>query len=185
MLHADPVGRTLEGRSRGYDAVGATSPSEPVWTGSTEGYRRLEDVVRVGAGPACWAAATASLLRWGVKTRSGFAVRPAADEVRAGDRRWLVARVGPVRVREPVVVVEVVETPDCVGFSYGTLRGHPVAGEECFVLRRSAAGEVTLTLRSLTRPGRGVWRPLFPVLLLAQRWYRRRYRRALQDLTGG
>lgn len=36
-----------------------------------------------------------------------------------------------------------------------------------------------LALRSLTRPGGGAWRAVFPILLVAQRWYRRRYRRAL------
>ena len=39
---------------------------------------------------------------------------------------------------------------------------------------------VWLTLRSLTRPGRGAWRLAFPALLIAQRWYRSRYQRALR-----
>jgi uncharacterized protein (UPF0548 family) len=43
------------------------------------------------------------------------------------------------------------------------------------------------TLRSLTRPGRGRWRLAFPGVLVAQRWYRSRYLRALHglDLPGG
>jgi hypothetical protein len=39
---------------------------------------------------------------------------------------------------------------------------------------------VWLTLRSLTRPGRGAWRLAFPALLIAERWYRSRYQRALR-----
>jgi uncharacterized protein (UPF0548 family) len=59
------------------------------------------------------------------------------------------------------------------------LEGHPVSGEEAFVVHRDAEGHVWLTLRSITRAPRGRWRPLFPVALMAQRWYRARYRRAL------
>jgi uncharacterized protein (UPF0548 family) len=39
---------------------------------------------------------------------------------------------------------------------------------------------VFLTLRSLTRPARGRWRLAFPAILIAQRWYRFRYLRALR-----
>ena len=67
------------------------------------------------------------------------------------------------------------------GFAYGTLDGHPVSGEEAFVLHRGSDGDVRLTLRSLTRPGRGAWRMIFPLALIAQRWYRWRYARALRS----
>ena len=117
-------------------------------------------------------------MSWGVKTRSGFTVDPATT-VRQGADHWLVARLGPLRIREPARVVGVVERPDRVGFAYGTLSGHPVSGEEAFVVHRSADGTVWLTLRSLTRSGRGWWRLAFPAVLVAQRWYRRRYLRAL------
>ncbi|MBU8820992.1 DUF1990 domain-containing protein, partial [Mycolicibacterium goodii] len=42
--------------------------------------------------------------------------------------------------------------PDRCGFAYGTLHGHPVCGEEAFIVHRDRAGTVFLTLRSLTRP---------------------------------
>ena len=121
-------------------------------------------------------------MSWGVKTRSGFAVEPgpgATERVREGSRYWLVAAVGPFGVREPVRVVAVVDRPDRCGFAYGTLDGHPVSGEEAFVLHLTSDGAVWLTLRSLTRPSRGLWRAAFPAALVAQRWYRRRYLRAL------
>jgi uncharacterized protein (UPF0548 family) len=84
-----------------------------------------------------------------------------------------------MRIREPIRIVAVVEQPDRVGFAYGTRPGHPVTGEEAFVVHRDAVGTVSLTLRSLTRAPRGPWRLLFPVALVAQRFYRRRYLRAL------
>jgi uncharacterized protein (UPF0548 family) len=67
-----------------------------------------------------------------------------------------------------------------VGFSYRTLPGHPVDGEEAFILERSAAG-IRLIVRSLTSPApRGLWRALFPLLLIAQAVAHRRYLRALR-----
>jgi uncharacterized protein (UPF0548 family) len=118
-------------------------------------------------------------MSWGVKTRSGFSVVPT--KVSIGATPSLVAHFGPLRIREPVRVVAVVDEPHRRGFAYGTLDGHPVSGEEAFVVHRDARGEVWLTLRSITRRSPGRWRLVFPVLLLAQRWYRRRYRRALRD----
>ncbi|MEH3078354.1 MAG: DUF1990 family protein [Quadrisphaera sp.] len=86
-------------------------------------------------------------------------------------------------MREPVRVVAVVDTDDRRGFAYGTLRGHPVSGEEAFVVHRDPEGRVHLTLRSLTRPApSGPWRLVFPALLVAQRVYRRRYQQALVGL---
>ena len=97
-----------------------------------------------------------------------------------GQRRWVRARLGPVTVSEPVEVVAVVVEPDRVGFAYGTLEGHPVSGEEAFVVDRDDQDRVWLTLRSLTRAApTGVWRVAFPATLVAQRVYRRRYQRSL------
>jgi hypothetical protein len=47
------------------------------------------------------------------------------------------------------------------------------------VLHRDDGGLVRLTLRSITAPGSGPWRAAFPAVLVAQRWYRRRYALAL------
>lgn len=152
------------------------------------GFRAYERTVPVGHGSAFWESAVGELLRWGVKTRSGFDVVPdggAGRRVEPGGSYWLIATIGPWRVREPARVVAVEERPDRCGFAYGTLEGHPVSGEEAFILSRTSGDDVLLTLRSLTRaaPG-GPWRVVFPVLLVAQRWYRHRYVRALQQTVG-
>ena len=146
------------------------------------GSRPYERTVPVGHGDAYWTWASAAVLSWGVKTRSGFAVESEGGGdvgVRPGADYWLIARIGPFRIREPARVVAVVDRPDRCGFAYGTLDGHPVSGEEAFVLHRTGDGAVHLTLRSLTRPGGGRWRLVFAAVLVAQRWYRMRYSKAL------
>jgi uncharacterized protein (UPF0548 family) len=164
----------LSARRLSYAQAGATDPASDRWT-PPAGFRTYERTVPIGLD---WNAAAPAVLEWAVKTRSGFRVVPAA-RVSQGADFWLIASVGPLPVREPVRIVAVVEQPDRYGFAYGTLDGHPVSGEEAFVVHRGADGGVQLTLRSLTRPASGPWRAAFPALLVAQRWYRRRYLSAL------
>ncbi|MFE6925530.1 DUF1990 family protein [Nocardia sp. NPDC057663] len=163
-----------------YGPAGATSPADEIWIARPPGFRRFETSVVIGHGEHVWAAAKEAVLHWGVKRRSGFRVAPDAPATTDADYR-VTAGCGPVSVREPVRVVAVVDTADRCGFAYGTLTGHPVSGEEAFVVHRRADGTVELTLRSLTKPApAGLWRAVFPILLVAQRFYRRRYLRALR-----
>ena len=173
---------TLSQRRLTYDAVGMTlaggAASVPA------GYRRYEKTVNIGDGTVRWEFASAAVLQWGVKTRSGFTVvadRPSErdPQVILDQRYWLTARVGPFHVREPIQVVAVIDEPDRKGFAYGTLSGHPVSGEEAFIVNRHRDDSVWLTIRSLTQPTEGVWRAVGPAVASAQRCYRRRYRRAL------
>ena len=94
--------------------------------------------VTVSPDQASGEAAVGRLLRWGVKTRSGFDVVPdagAGTRVEPGGDYRLVASIGPRRVREPARVVAVGERRDRCASAYGTLEGHPVCGEEAFVQR--------------------------------------------------
>lgn len=161
-----------------YACVGATEPAAGFWTARPPGFLRHESTVVVGHGSAAWDDAVHRVLRWDVKTASGFVVEPAGP-VEVGDECRVTFPVGPVGVVEPVRVVAVCREPDRVGFAYGTLAGHPVSGEEAFVVSRDGSGAVRLTLRSLTRPAPSAWALAFPVLLVVQRVVRRRYRRAL------
>ena len=157
-----------------YDVVGGTKPGQADWGERPGGYRSFERTVGVGRGAGDWERVGSGVLDWQVKTRSGFTVTPVG-----GDDYRLTARVGPIRVTEPIRRIEVVDRPDRRGFSYGTLVGHPVSGEEAFIAHRSADERVWLTIRSLTRPAPGAWRWAFPALLVAQRVYRRRYLRSM------
>ncbi|MGO2660607.1 DUF1990 family protein [Mycetocola reblochoni] len=168
-------------------APAETRPGDASWTPSASGYRRseLSRRVRLGGSPAeapvtdaDWSELRRLLLGWAVKTRSGFAVRPARP-VAPGQRLDVIARVPGARVVEPVEIVEVVDREDRVGFAYRTRPGHPVSGEEAFVLQRSDGG-VVLTVRSLTRAApSGPWRAAYPLLRVVQIVVRYRYLRSL------
>src|SRR5436305_2114827 len=127
--------RPLDARPLTYAPPGATSVADPTWSATTAGFRRHEETVCV---PIPWEDARALMLRWAVKTRSGFGVDTAgADTVREGANVWLSMTIGPIVVREPIRVVTVVDRLLRCGFSYGTLDGHPVSGEEAFVVHRA------------------------------------------------
>jgi uncharacterized protein (UPF0548 family) len=181
----------LGSRALTYDQVGATAVCEAVWGETHPAFRRYEQSALVTAP---WEDARSLMFRWAVKSRSGFAVSApdggADPTVIEGASYWLRFGRRPLEVNEPVRVIGVVDEPLRCGFAYGTLDGHPVSGEEAFVLERVAEeGPVQLTIRSLTRPAAdGVWRYVFPMLLAAQRVFRNRYLRSLNetgaDLSG-
>lgn len=159
---------------------GLTDPASPVWRDpSPTTHTRYERTAQIGVGHECWERAAPAVLRWEIKTRSGFRVTDNSPVV-AGRKVTVTAGWVGVRVREPVQVVQVVDTDTRVGFSYRALPGHPVSGEEAFIVHRDGE-RVLLTLRSLTAPaGTQPWRALFPLLRIAQSAVRRRYFRALR-----
>jgi len=168
------------------DAVASTPPSytrpdlSPWPLRPHPGFRRAEVTAVIGRGDAAWARSTRDVLRWRVKTRSGFRV-DASPPVSVGDRPRIRFRVLGTTVNEPVEVVSVVGEPDRVGFAYRTRPGHPVTGEEAFIVHRGADDVIRLTVRSLTAPAREQpWRLLHPALRVAQRIAKRRYLRALR-----
>ncbi len=155
-----------------------TSPELREWSPDGRGYRRLETSAVVGRGDQVWERAARDLLRWRVKTASGFAV-DSTGPVAKGDHVTVTARVLGFTVVEPVEVVNVVQEHDRFGFAYCTLRGHPIRGEEAFIVHRHG-DDVHLTVRSRTQAApQQPWRALYPFLLIAQRIARRRYMRSL------
>jgi uncharacterized protein (UPF0548 family)/ligand-binding SRPBCC domain-containing protein len=162
------------------DDRAATAPHAALWPPTDTRYRRYERVSRIGTGAHTWERARRDVLMWAVKTRSGFAVHPLRP-VAIGDRPAITAGAWRVTVREPVEVIAVVDEPGRAGFAYRALPGHPVRGEEAFVVERRG-DDVVLILRSLTRPAAsGPWRAAYPLLRTAQALARFRYRRALRS----
>lgn len=156
-----------------------TEPSNSSWSPSPEGYALWSKSSYIGQGAEQWRWACAQLLSWGIKTRSGFRVAPAVPVV-TGQEPTLSVHVLGLTVFEPVREVAVVNTEYRVGFAYQALPGHPVCGEEAFILERRDEN-IFLTIRSLTKPSAAMrWRVLYPLLRLAQVVARWRYFHALK-----
>lgn len=162
-----------------------TDPASTEWgTPTPAGFRRSEVAATVGFGDDAWHRAVGGVLHWRVKTSSGFEV-DSDHPVRVGEHKNIRFRLLGLTVVEPVEVTAVVTEPSRVGFAYRTLPGHPVSGEEAFIVDR-VGEEVRLSVRSLTAPSeRRTWRAIYPLLLLAQGVIRRRYLRALRRPADG
>jgi uncharacterized protein (UPF0548 family) len=95
-------------------------------------------------------------------------------------RHWLEIGFGPLTLSEPVEVVAFVDEPDRVGYVYLALPGHPLEGEETFLITRRG-NDVLFTLRSLSRPApTWFWRLAYPAVRVVQAIVRTRYLSALR-----
>lgn len=179
-LGDSPVTTAISWADLSYSPITATSAPNFA-TALIPGYRLSERRELLGHGRARWDWACREVLTWGIKRRAGFTVETEskADEVAVGDTVRLVVGLGPVRVRESVRVVYLVNEPTRRGFAYGTLAGHPLRGEDCFVVDRMPDGTVWLTVRSFSRPATPLWMFLAPLVRLAQLIAVRRYFGAL------
>jgi uncharacterized protein (UPF0548 family) len=111
--------------------------------------------------------AVRTLIRsWEFKRRAGFD-GPTAAPV-AGNEGTLAKRVLGIRFAEPIRVV----WADEHGFGYETRPGHPIYGEESFVLE-----DGVFTARSISRPSTAIWWVLSPALRLMQRRTHAQYTR--------
>lgn len=165
-----------ERRSFNYAPVGATRGAAP------PGYRQARLTRRLGSGDVAFRAAVRVLDGWTMQRHAGFRVDPGTGPPRPGLDVRLDAGVGPLRLGAWCRVVYVVDEPDRRGFAYGTLDGHPISGEEAFLVERRPDGTVVGHIVAVSRPGRWFTRLGAPALPLAQRWMMRRY---LDALAGG
>lgn len=97
----------------------------------------------------------------------------------AGDTAQLVTGSGPFQVSAPVRVVYVLDERKRKGFAYGTIAGHPVNGEESFVIEFRDDDSVWITVRTFSRPASRWWWLAYPVLRVTQEVIMRRYLVAL------
>lgn len=117
------------------------------------------------------------IMTWGLQSGAGLDVR--ASSPRAEPDAVVLMRLGPpgVGVRVPCRVVDVLDEPDRVGFSYGTLPGHPERGEELFAVERREEHAV-VRIRAFSVPGSALSRAIGPAGRVAQKVMTERYLRA-------
>lgn len=128
-----------------------TYPREAMTSGSQpEGYRLLH---RTRVLPnADFAACADALLHWKVHAGAGLHVAASSLEVAVGEVVVLTLGFGRIGLPAPCRVLAVVDEPTRRGFTYGTLSGHPEAGEESFMLERRGDGSVEFTVEAISRP---------------------------------
>lgn len=155
-----------------YPEVGATRDGA-----LPPGYYHLRYRTRLGRDG--FRSAGEAVMTWRMHRRVGVPIEASAARAAPGVRvtsrlAWLSA---------PCQVVWTVDEQDRVGFAYGTLAGHPEAGEESFVVSRDDGGEVWFTVTSFSRPARWYTRAAGPIVPVLQRAYARRCGGVLRKLA--
>lgn len=153
-----------------YTQIGATESGE-----TPPGYRHARLSTELGRGVDVMAHATSALMTFRMHRSAGL--RPTTTAPRAAIGVDVICRpgVGPLAVRVPCRVVWATDDPRHAGFGCGTLPGHPVRGEEAFVLNHDTDDVVRFHVRSFSTPANGFARAAGPALPVLQgatyRWY--------------
>ena len=126
--------------------------------------------------------AVQAISNWDIHRGAGLAV--AADGgIEVGTNVALSAPVPIGFVDATCRIVAVVDEPGRFGFAYGTLRVHPEAGEESFVV--SCSGDtVEFDVVGISRPVQLLARAIPPLGNFLQDAAVRRYLAAMQRITG-
>jgi len=155
-----------------YTEVGATARTD----GMPAGFRHVSAARRIGSGRARFETAAEAVMRYGMLRGAG--VRVTADTEVAAVDTVVLGRLGPFAA--PCRVVYVLDEPNRRGFAYGTLPGHPVAGEERFSVRYDPASESVYAEVAAFSRARTWWARLgAPALTVVQKLVTQRYLRAL------
>lgn len=175
------VSALSEERTAALRAASLTYPREEMSPdGAPAGYRRVEESARLRRRDLEGAAR--DLFAWRVHDRAGLRVHASGTAAHPGTVVELRLGAGPLGIRIPCRVVEVVDEPDRKGFAYGTLPGHPESGEEWFLLEREPDGSIRFTVTAFSRPASLLARLGGPVSRVVQDGVTGRYLRALDQL---
>jgi uncharacterized protein (UPF0548 family) len=145
------------------------------------GYHHVRYRKVIGHGEAAFAGAVETLMTWGMHRKVGFRVDASAPRAAEGVVVVASVGVGPARLCIPCRVLYVVDGPRRKGFAYGTLPGHPEAGEELFVVRLNDDGSVEARIVAFSRHGRWFTRLAGPIGRGVQKVATARYARVLRQ----
>lgn len=156
-----------------YSEVGATVGTMP------PGYRTIDVTRDIDVGRRRFEILSHRLLSWDMHRRAGLLVNSDTPLVELGADTVLEFGLGPWWIQAPVRIVEVLREPTAVGFTYGTLPGHPERGEERFLVRLDPDDVVRAQIRAFSRPGRWFTRLAGPIARRIQDGATERYLQAL------
>lgn len=140
------------------------------------GYRHLRYRADIGAA-AVFGTAAQALLTWRLHRAAGVPMRVSAPRAAVGVRAASVL----AGLRAPCEVIWVADEAGRAGFGYGTLVGHPVRGEESFLVE-VVEGRVVFGVTAFSTPATWYTRAAGPVLPVLQRAYAGRLARVLRRL---
>ncbi|MCH6158949.1 DUF1990 family protein [Streptomyces marispadix] len=171
---------TRAGQRLNYPGIGATEQEPGEWPA---GYRTLRVSDQVGRGDEDFAAAADAVMTWRMHRTAGVRFDTDAKRAVPGAQVVVGLGVGSLRTHAPCRVVWTVERPHRTGWAYGTLPGHPLRGEEAFVVVRDDDGTVRLEVLAFSTPATWVTAAAGPLLRFFQRWYARRTARVLRRIV--
>src|SRR4051812_4497536 len=148
----------LAGAPFTYAEVGATRSVQ-----LPAGYSHIERHAGVGVGRGTWERAVEALFDWQAQRGAGLRVRASGRASTPGTVVLLTAGLPSLGYDIPCRVVWALTDGPERGFAYGTLHGHPVTGEESFVVAIGPDDEVVLTVRAFSRPATALSRLSGPV----------------------
>ncbi|WP_112246177.1 DUF1990 family protein [Kribbella monticola] len=167
----------LGGLRFNYDVVGSTrQDATPV------GYHRLEHREPIGRGDEVFRRAGDALMSWKMHSAAGVRIMATDSPAVIGTNSLGRVGVGSLGLPVPCRVVWTVDEPDRIGFAYGTLSGHPEAGEESFLVIREG-DEVFFRLLAYSRPATWYTRLGGPAGRRVQAFVAHRYATTLRRLA--
>jgi len=153
----EPIGKTASGRPDGYE-----------WLERSATLLRRDFEV-----------AAMDLFMWRLHERAGLRVQASRSPLRVDTVVLMRLGIGPASIRIPCRVVYVINQPRLRGFAYGTLPGHPEAGEERFALEQHGDGTISIAITAFSRPASRLARLGGPVTRSVQEKMTLRYLHAL------
>lgn len=164
VTHLSPAaGERLAALPYSYPEVGAThQPRMP------RRYRWLRLQTRAGVGEQRFDQLADRLMRWQLHADSGLDVAASTNGAEPGAVVMATYHLARMPIRTRCRVLYVIDEPGCRGFAYGTLPGHPLRGEERFVVEHGDDDTVRFTLRSFSQPAGMLPRLGGPVTRLVQ-----------------
>jgi uncharacterized protein (UPF0548 family) len=163
-----------------YPGAGSTEKDASQWPA---GFRTLHVRTQVGRGEADFTAAAGALSAWRLHRAAGVRFDTDAQEAAPGVEVMVGLGIGALRVQAPCRVVWTRNGQRSAGWGYGTLPGHPVRGEEAFVVSQDDEGTVWLDVLAFSMPESWATKAAGPLLPVFQRWYARWCGRVLRRLV--